>query len=97
MKMIFGECCDCECHEPGRDIKHIAPCCYKCPFCHKRIDTSCWSTHSKSCEDLHNPEVANGVRLNEIIEAIMVLQKAGLNTASISMHLSELLSVLKKN
>lgn len=96
--MIFGECCDCECHEEGRDIKHIAPCCFRCSHCHKRIDSVCWSAHTKKCEDLHNPVVGDGVRLDKVLEAITLLQKAGLNTASCNMHLTELLDeIFKRN
>lgn len=94
--MIFGECCDCDCHEEGRDIKHIAPCCYRCPHCHKNIDTSCWSGHTRRCEDIHDPMIGNGVRLNAVIEALTTLQKAGLNTASTSMHLTEIIGNLQK-
>lgn len=95
--MIFGECCDCECHEEGRNIKHIMVCCQTCPHCHKRIDFAMYEKHKTKCEDAHNPVVNNEVRLNEIIEAIMLLQKAGLNTASTTMHLTEMLDSLKKN
>jgi len=94
--MIFGECCDCKCHEEGRDIKHIRACCYTCPHCHKRIDTSCWTSHTRKCEDLHNPMVGDGVRLDKVLEALALLQKAGLNTSSTNMHLTEMLDKLFK-
>jgi hypothetical protein len=92
--MIFGECCDCECHEEGRNIFHCAPCCYSCPHCNKNIDRSCWSNHARKCQDIHDPMIGNGVRLNAVIEALMTLQQAGLNTSSTSMHLNEILNNL---
>jgi hypothetical protein len=93
--MIFGECCDCQCHEEGRHIKHIMACCQTCSFCNKRIVFTMYETHRAKCEDLHNPLV-NGVRFNEILKAIMLLQEAGIDTSSTSMHLTELLNKAQK-
>lgn len=41
--------------------------------------------------------IGNGVRLNAVIEALTTLQKAGLNTSSTSMHLTEILGNLQKH
>jgi hypothetical protein len=94
--MFFEETCECRCHDErqGLHVSHCMPCCYKCPHCHGRICTSSWSRHATACEDRYNPVVGDGVRLNAVIDAIKLLQKAGLNTASTNMHLTELLSVL---
>lgn len=47
------EICDCDCHRPGFDIKHVIPCCSICSFCKKRIKGGAES-HELMCSD--NPK-----------------------------------------
>jgi hypothetical protein len=42
------EICDCDCHKPGFDIKHITPCCSPCPFCGERIKGNL-EFHKRNC------------------------------------------------
>jgi hypothetical protein len=47
--MLFGEECDCHCHDGDFDVAHIMPCCYECPTCHTNIDVVNYETHEKRC------------------------------------------------
>ena len=47
------EICDCDCHKPGFDIKHIIPCCEICPHCKKRFKGTA-NFHTKKCSQ--NPK-----------------------------------------
>lgn len=50
--------CKCRCHESGFNIKHIAPCCYKCQHCSKRIKGSFIVEHKEECIKDLNPNAA---------------------------------------
>lgn len=44
----FAEC-RCRCH--GNDsVRHIAPCCFQCGVCRKRIKTHSYDRHVEACE-----------------------------------------------
>ncbi|MDO8669357.1 MAG: hypothetical protein Q7K65_03625 [Candidatus Buchananbacteria bacterium] len=42
------EICHCPCHS-GPSVKHIMPCCLKCPHCGKNIKTLYYSEHIEQC------------------------------------------------
>jgi hypothetical protein len=47
---FFNEVCNCHCHDPGAQVKHIIGCCSTCVVCHKRIRTMNYSSHLKKCQ-----------------------------------------------
>ncbi len=41
--------CNCKCHIPSVDIRHVSPCCILCNTCDKRIKYAFLDDHRKVC------------------------------------------------
>jgi len=50
MTAILGEC-NCSCHSGHLALRHVKPCCKKCPHCQKNIKPAFYKEHILTHED----------------------------------------------
>ena len=45
---MYGEICDCRCHQ-SKNIKHVMSCCFTCSICDLKVKSVFYDTHLKKC------------------------------------------------